>query len=36
MLPDRPLVIVTGSGGFLGRALIARLVERFTVVGSRR
>ena len=33
MSPDRPLVIVTGSGGFLGRALIARLVERFTVVG---
>ena len=33
MSSDRPLVIVTGSGGFLGRALIARLVERFRVVG---
>ena len=29
----RPLVIVTGSAGFLGQALIARLVDRFTVVG---
>ena len=29
----QPLVIVTGSAGFLGQALIARLVDRFTVVG---
>ncbi|MGH6611430.1 MAG: NAD-dependent epimerase/dehydratase family protein, partial [Burkholderiaceae bacterium] len=33
MPSDRPLVLVTGSGGFLGRALVARLVDRFTVVG---
>ena len=29
----RPLVIVTGSAGFLGQALIAQLIDRFAVVG---
>ena len=32
--PDRSdLIVITGSGGFIGRALAARLSERFTVVG---
>jgi len=32
--PDRSdLIVITGSGGFIGRALAARLCERFTVVG---
>src|SRR5215207_7168794 len=32
--PDRSdLIVITGSGGFIGRALAARLSERFAVVG---
>lgn len=36
MTEEREVVIVTGSSGFIGRALVERLAERYTVVGFDR
>ena len=36
MNDDRPVVIVTGSSGFIGSALIEKLSRRFTLVGFDR
>lgn len=33
---DRPVVIVTGSSGFIGSALVKRLAKRFRVIGFDR
>lgn len=33
---DRPTVVVAGAGGFVGRALLSHLVERYDVVGTSR
>src|SRR3546814_19092490 len=32
-MTDRNIVIVTGSSGFIGRAIVAKLVERYAIVG---
>ena len=36
MTPEKPLVVVTGSGGSIGSALIARLGDGYRVVGLER
>lgn len=35
-MPERDLVIITGSTGFIGSALIEKLAERFALVGFDR
>lgn len=32
-MPQHPVVLITGSSGFLGQAMAARLVRRYQVVG---
>src|SRR3546814_13812420 len=32
-MTDRNIVIVTGSSGFIGRAIVAKLVVRYAIVG---
>ena len=32
-MPPRPVVLITGSSGFLGQAMAARLVRHYQVVG---
>src|SRR5215208_992697 len=32
-MPSRPVILITGSSGFIGSAIAARLAERHQVVG---
>jgi nucleoside-diphosphate-sugar epimerase len=36
MAPDRLTVIVTGSSGFIGSAVVGKLAEHYTLVGFDR
>ena len=35
-MPDKPIVLLTGASGFIGRALTGRLADQYTVVGLDR
>jgi nucleoside-diphosphate-sugar epimerase len=35
-MTDKPVILLTGASGFIGRALVARLADRYTVVGLDR
>jgi nucleoside-diphosphate-sugar epimerase len=36
MNSQRDIVVVTGSGGYIGRAVVSRLAEHFTIVALDR